>query len=92
MLLLTTSTSPGNDKSPASKAIRCNCVDCIQSGCSNPFNRVTINLVIQKNVQGSKNKWRILPERALQEARFEGGVIGEIFCVPALDVLLIPFN
>ena len=51
MMLLTTSRRPGRERSPVSMAMRGDCLDCIQSGRSAPFNRLTKNSVIEK---GSK--------------------------------------
>ena len=46
-MLLTTSTSPDKERSPVSIALRKNCLDCIQSRCSAPLRRVTMNSVIE---------------------------------------------
>ena len=48
MMLLSTSRSPGRERSPVSMAMRKDCLDCIQSRCSAPSNRVTMNSVIEK--------------------------------------------
>ena len=47
MMLLTTSRSPRRERSPVSTAMRRDCLDCIQSRCSAPFNWVTMNSVIE---------------------------------------------
>ena len=54
MMLLTISTRPGRERSPASMAMRGDCLDCIQSRCSAPFNRVTMNSVIEKEFEVTK--------------------------------------
>ena len=48
IMLLTTSTSPGRERSTVSIALRKNGLDCIQSQCSAPLSRVTMNSVIEK--------------------------------------------
>ena len=48
IMLLTTSTSPGRERSPVSIALRRDCLDCIESRCSAPLRRVTMNSVIEK--------------------------------------------
>ena len=48
MMLLTTSRRPRRERSPVSMAMRKDCLDCSQSRCSAPFNRVTMNSVIEK--------------------------------------------
>ena len=48
MMLLTTSTSPGTERSPVSIALRKDCLDCIQSRCSAPLSLVTMNSVLGK--------------------------------------------
>ena len=47
-MLLTTSRRPGRERSPVSMALRRDCLDCIQSRCSAPFNLATMNSVIEK--------------------------------------------
>ena len=51
MTLLTTSRRPGRERSPVSMAMRRDCLDCIQSRCSAPFNRVTMNSVLEKGLK-----------------------------------------
>ena len=48
IMLLTTYASPGRDRSPVSIARRKDCLDYIQSQCSAPLSRVTMNSVIKK--------------------------------------------
>ena len=50
MMLLTTSRRPGGERSPVSMAMRGDCLNCIQSRCSAPFNRVTMNSVSEKGL------------------------------------------
>ena len=47
-MLLTTSRRPGRERLPVSMALRRDCLDCIQSRCSAPFNLATMNSVIEK--------------------------------------------
>ena len=47
-MLLTTSRRPGRERSPISMALRRDCIDCIQSRGSAPFNLATMNSVIEK--------------------------------------------
>ena len=57
MMLLTTSRRPGRERSPVSIALRTDCLNCIQSRCSAPFNRATMNSVIEK---GPKSQKRVI--------------------------------
>ena len=54
MMLLTTSKRPERERSPVSMALRRDCLDCIQSRCSAPFNRATMNSVIEKGAKVPK--------------------------------------
>ena len=47
VMLLTTSTSPGRERSPVSIALRKDCLDCIQSRCSAPLSLLTMNSIIK---------------------------------------------
>ena len=55
-MLLTTSTRDGIDSSPVMMARRRLVRDIIQSRCSAPFNRVTINSVIEKGSKDPKTE------------------------------------
>ena len=83
-MLLTTSTRDGIDSSPVMMARRTLDRDIIQSRCSAPFRRVTINSVIEK---GSKDGRVDFLQASLQETQIKKGILHQLVRVPTSQIL-----
>ena len=85
MMLLTTSRGPGRERSSVSMAIRRDCFDCIQSRCSTPFNRVTINSNIEKDLMSQRPLMQFFGDAVSEAAHQKRGNLQESLCSHSQD-------
>ena len=88
-MLLTTSTRDGIDSSPVTMARRRLVRDIIQSRCSAPFSRVTINSVMEKGSSDPKTEEDTFCRQRLRRRRVKNRVVHQLVRIPTSQVLLV---
>ena len=88
-MLLTTSTSPGKERSPVSIALCKNCLDCIQSRCSAPLRRVTMNSVIENGSSVPNTTEAVFLQAPFEQPDIKSRVIEHSAHTPASQILLV---